>query len=340
MIERGWYGVNLPVEVGGLGRSAHDRAILVEEFERVGAPHLDLTITSLAPIIARFGTEANRRTWLPPIMRGEVVMALGYSEPDAGSDLASLRTAAVADGDQWVISGQKIWNSRAHLATHEWMAVRTDPEAPRHHGISVIVVPLDSPGIEIRPLYTWGYGRTNLTFFDHVRVPRENLIGRLNEGWRYVSGALDFERVALGSVGDLLRLYDRLLEHCLRPGPDGARPADRQGVQDRLAELDAELSVARLFGYRTASLIDAGMPLSAEASIQKVFSSELRTRLAEAALEIVGPEALLGQEAPHAPLGGLAEEVYRAAPMLRFGGGTNEVMRDLIARRGLGLPRG
>lgn len=339
MIERGWYGVTLPVEFGGLGRPAIDRLILVEEFERVGAPHLDLTITSVAPIIARYGTAPNQAAWLPPIMRGEVVMALGYSEPDAGSDLASLRTTAVLEDGQWVINGQKIWNSRAHLATHEWMAVRTDPEAPKHRGISVIIVPMDAPGITIQPLYTWGYDRTNLTYFDHVRVPEANLFGEQNRGWTYISGALDYERVAMGSVGSLLRLFDLLVEHCYSVGEDGRRAADRPFVQGQLTDLEINLTVARLFGYRTASLIDAGVPLSSEASIQKVFVSELRTKLSEIALEIIGSEARLLRDDPDAPLGGLAVELYRTAPLFRFGGGTNEVMRDLIARRGFGMPR-
>jgi alkylation response protein AidB-like acyl-CoA dehydrogenase len=339
MIERGWYGVNMPREYGGLGRSAFDRLILVEEFERMGAPHLDMTITSIAPIIARYGTPDNRTRWLAPIMRGDVVMALGYSEPDAGTDLASLRTTAELDGDRWVVNGQKTWNSRAHLATHEWLAVRTDPFAPQHGGISILIVPIDLPGVEIRPLYTWGYDRTNLTFFDHVRVPAENLFGELNRGWSYIQGALAHERVAMGSAGALLRLFDHLVRHCMQVGPDGHRPADRPEVRSRLALLDVDLTTARLFGYRTASLIDSGVALTSEAATQKVFVSELRTRLAEVALEILGPVGRLTWEDPEAPIGGLAEEMYRVAPMHRFGGGTSEVMRDVIARRGLGMPR-
>ena len=339
MIRRGWYGVNLPAEFGGLGRSAVDRLILVEQFERVGAPHLDMTITSLAPIIVRHGTAANRETWLPRIMRGEVVMALGYSEPDSGSDLASLRTAAVRDGDSWVINGQKTWNSRADIATHEWLAVRTDPVAPQHAGISILIVPIQTPGIDVRPLYTWGYDRTNVTYFDNVRIPAGNLIGELNSGWRYITDALDFERVALGSVGGLLRLYDKILEFCMRSDSAGVRLADRAEVSLRLARLDVDLTTARLFGYRSASLIDSGAALSVEASIQKLFVSELRTRLAETTLEILGPLGRLTVDDPEAPLGGLAEEAYRVAPLYRFGGGTNEIMRDIVARRGLGMPR-
>ena len=335
LIERGWYGLNLPVEFGGLGRSAIDRLIMVDEFERVGAPHLDLTITSLAAIIARHGTPDNRARWLPPIMRGEIEMALAYSEPDAGTDLASLRTSAERDGDEWVVTGQKIWNSRAHLVTHEWVAVRTDPAAPKHRGISIVIVPVDAPGVEVTPLYTWGYDRTNLTYFDHVRVPAENLIGETGKGWTYINGSLDFERVVIGSAGALWRLYDLVVELCRERGLDAMPEVDL-----RLAELRVDLEVAQLLGYRTASLIDAGVELSAEASVQKVFSSELRTRLADTAMEILGPESRLSEDQPGAPLAGLAEATYRAAPMFRFGGGASEVMRDLIARRGLGMPRG
>ena len=185
--------------------------LLMSEFEYAGVPGPDLTVTSIAPMIMRHGTEQNKQEFLPGIARGEIVFALGYSEPNAGTDLASLRTRAVRDGDEWVINGSKIWNSGAQRSTHEWLCVRTDPDAPRHRGISVIVVPVDSPGVEIRPLYAWSGYRTNETFFNDVRVPVTNLIGEVNAGWTYITGALDLERGALTNAGDLRRALDDLI---------------------------------------------------------------------------------------------------------------------------------
>jgi len=175
--ERGWFGLNWPSEYGGLGVGAVYQHLLMREFEYWGVPGPDLTVTSVAPMIMRHGTEQNKLEFLPPIARGELICALGYSEPEAGTDLASLRTRAVQDGDEWIITGSKIWNSVANRATHEWLCVRTDPSATRHRGISVIMVPTNLPGIEIRPLYAWSGYRTNEVFFDAVRVPVGNLIG-------------------------------------------------------------------------------------------------------------------------------------------------------------------
>ncbi len=341
VMERGWHGINLPVEYGGLGRSAVDRLILIQEFGHAGARHLDITLTSVAPTIARYGTEENKRDWLPPMVKGDVYVALGYSEPDAGTDLASLRTRAVLEGDEWVINGQKAWNSAAHMCTHEWLAARTDLEAKKHHGISVFMVPIDAEGIEIRPLRTWADQQTNLTFFNDVRVPRRNLIGELNQGWTYITAALEFERVALGVMSsELRRNFERFVAHCAGPRADGTRLIEDPGVSARLAELEVDLVVAELFAWRTASLIDAGTPIAGEASVQKVFGTELRSKLADYAMEILGPEGRLAAGDAYAPVEGLAEASYRDAPKLRFGGGANEVMRDIIAQRRWRMPRG
>ena len=336
----GWWGVNWPKEYGGLDKTAVEQLILTDELEYAGAPPLPLTVTSLGPMIIRFGTEANKREWLPQITRGETTFALGYSEPDAGTDLANLRTRAELDGDEWVINGQKIWNSEAHLATHEWLAVRTDPDAPKHKGISVIIVPIDSPGITVNPLWTWGDVRTNLVFFEDVRVPRGNLIGEVNQGWSYIVGALALERSALGSTGSLQRLFDDLVELCRSTVVDGRALAERPEVQLRLAELAVDLEVAHLFSRQTASLLDAGAIPAKEASMQKVFTTELRTKLADWGMQLLDAYGQLHGDDDDAPLAGRLERTYRMAPFLRFGGGTNEVMRTIVAERGYGLPRG
>ncbi|MQW78045.1 acyl-CoA dehydrogenase [Nocardioides sp. dk4132] len=340
--EKGWFGLNWPVEHGGLGLGPIYQHLLVSEFEYWGVPGPDLTVTSVAPMIMRHGTERNKAEFLPPIARGEMVCAVGYSEPGAGTDLASLRTRAVLEGTmedgEWVINGAKTWNSGAQRSTHEWLCVRTDPDAPKHRGISVIIVPIDHPGVTIRPLTAWSGYRTNEAFFDDVRVPASHLIGEVNKGWLYITGALDLERGALTNAGDLRRAVDDLLELARRPRRDGAVPAHDPAVRRRLALLDADVEVATLMGFEAASLLDEGIIPSIEVSVEKVFTSELRQRIAEVALDLLGPDGLLGHRTTAAPDDGRFERLYRIAPLLRFGAGTNEVLRDVIAQRGHAMP--
>jgi 3-oxocholest-4-en-26-oyl-CoA dehydrogenase alpha subunit len=333
--ERGWFGLNWPSEYGGLGLGAVHQHLLMREFEYWGVPGPDLTVTSVAPMIMRHGTEQNKLEFLPPIARGELICAVGYSEPEAGTDLASLRTRAVRDGDEWVITGSKIWNSVANRATHEWLCVRTDPDAPRHRGISVIMVPTDLPGIQIRPLYAWSGYRTNEAFFDEVRVPVGNLIGELHRGWTYITGALDLERGALTNAGDLRRALDDLTDLAAR---DNSAPLQIPGLRRRLAQAEADVEAAELMGFQAASLLESGVIPTIEVSVEKVFTSELRQRIADLALDILGPDGLLAYRSPGAPEGGKFERLYRVSPLMRFGGGTNEVLRDVIAQRGHGMP--
>jgi alkylation response protein AidB-like acyl-CoA dehydrogenase len=333
--ERGWFGLNWPSEYGGLGLGAIHQHLLMREFEYWGVPGPDLTVTSVAPMIMRHGTEQNKREFLPPIARGELICAVGYSEPEAGTDLASLRTRAVRDGDEWVITGSKIWNSVANRATHEWLCVRTDPSAPRHRGISVIMVPTALPGIQIRPLYAWSGYRTNEAFFDEVRVPVGNLIGELNRGWTYITGALDLERGALTNAGDLRRALDDLAELAAR---DNSALLQAPGLRRRLAQAEADVEAAELMGVQAASLLESGVIPTIEVSVEKIFTSELRQRIADLALDILGPDGLLAYRSPGAPEGGKFERLYRVSPLMRFGGGTNEVLRDVIAQRGHGMP--
>ncbi len=335
---KGWFGLNWPTEYGGLGLSAVHQHLLMREFEYRGVPGPDLTVTSVAPMIMRHGTETNKTEFLPPIARGEMICAVGYSEPEAGTDLASLRTRAVRDGDDWVITGSKIWNSGAQRSTHEWLCVRTDPDAPRHRGISVIIVPIDLPGIEIRPLIAWSGYRTNEVFFRDVRVPATNLIGEVNRGWTYITGALDLERGALTNAGDMRRALDDLLAVVRAPLRDGTIPAMNPDFRRRIAAAEADVEVATLMGYEASSLLDSGTIPSIEVSVEKIFTSELRQRIADLALDMLGTDGLLAHRAPHAPLDGKFERLYRTSPLMRFGGGTNEVLRDVIAQRGHGMP--
>ena len=346
--EKGWFGLNWPRQYGGLagraGLEGGDRLgavhqhLLMSEFEYWGVPGPDLTVTSVAPMIMRHGTERNKTDWLPLIASGEMICAVGYSEPEAGTDLASLRTRATRDDQEWVINGTKIWNSGAQRATHEWLCVRTDPNAARHRGISVIIVPIDSPGVQIRPLYAWSGYRTNEVHFHDVRVPLTNLVGEVNRGWTYITGALDLERGALTNAGDLRRAVDDLRELARLPRRDGTVPADSATLRHRLAQAEADVEVATLMGYQAASMLDSVVIPTVEVSVEKVFTSELRQRIADLALDLLGPDGLLAHRSGDAPLSGKFERLYRAAPLMRFGGGTNEVLRDIIAQRGHGMP--
>jgi alkylation response protein AidB-like acyl-CoA dehydrogenase len=339
LLAKGWWGLCWPKEFGGMERSAVELFIFIEEMTLASCPYLSLTYTSMGPTIVRVGTEGQKRHWLPQITRGEIEFAAGYSEPEAGTDLASLRTRADLDGDQYVVNGQKTWNTGAHSATHQWLAVRTDQQAKKHQGISLLIVPMDAPGITVQPIYVWPGLRTNAVFFDNVRVPKENLIGTPGMGFYYIAMALDFERIAIGSPGMVQRMYGELVELVTRLERGGRRVADDPAVRRKLAGLEVEIEVARLLALQNAWAIDQGGVPTTEASMAKIFVSELSARFADAGLEILGAAGQLAPDEPGAPLAGRIQWLYRIAPMLRFGGGTNEVQRIIIAQRGLGLPR-
>jgi 3-oxocholest-4-en-26-oyl-CoA dehydrogenase alpha subunit len=339
MFDKGWWGVGWPKEFGGLGKSAIDQFIFVEEMEAAGAPAMRLTITSVAPTILRAGSEAQKQAWLPPILRGELEFAVAYSEAEAGTDLASLRTRAVLDGDEWVINGQKMWNTGAHTATHNWVAVRTEPDAPKHKGISMIIVPMDRPGITVQPLYTWSNIRTNAVFFDNVRVPRDNLIGERGMGFYYAMMALDFERIMIGSVGMLRRLLEELKVFVRRARRDGQALGRVPWVRRALADLEMRVEVGRQIGLLNAWRIDQGEVPTKEGSMAKVYVTELNAHLASVGMDILGLAGQLAPDDPASPLHGRLQWLYTIAPMQRFGGGTNEIQRIIIAQRGLGLPR-
>jgi alkylation response protein AidB-like acyl-CoA dehydrogenase len=335
--ERGWMRMCWAPEVGGEGRSMLYHYIFVEEMEYWGMPYGNLTFTSIAPSIQAFGSDEQKQAYLPGIYRGEYCFALGYSEPNAGTDLASLRTRAVRDGDDWLINGQKIWTSLADVSTHIWLAVRTDPDARKHAGISIVIVPTDTPGVTIRPLHTMYGGHTNETFYDDVRVPVANTVGGINQGWPIVMHALNHERVGLAATGALARLYDQLVEHLREERPD--RLADPV-VRRRLADLQLRIREHRVLALQNAWIISKGGTPISEASLAKVSGTELRTHLANVAMDLLGRSGgLSAASGDDAPFEGRSEFNFRLSPIFRFGGGTNEVMRDIVAAAGLGLPR-
>jgi alkylation response protein AidB-like acyl-CoA dehydrogenase len=337
--EKGWARMCWPVEQGGQGKNLLFQFLFVEEMEYWGMPYGNLTYTSIGPSIQRFGSEEQKQRWLPGIWGGESTFAIGYSEPNAGTDLASLRTRAVRVGDEWVINGQKIWTSLADVATHIWLAARTDPDLPKHQGISVFVVPTDVPGLTIRPLHAMYGGHTCETFYDDVRVPADHLVGGLNQGWGIVMHALNHERVGLAATGGLARLFDQLVAHLVER--DRAKLEDPL-VRRRLAELALDLHEHRALALRNAWIISkGGMPI-AEASMSKVYVTELLQRLALAGVDMLGVdglwhEVLFGPRAG-APLRGrfAYEVIERIHPTVSVG--ANEIQRDTIARFGLQLP--
>jgi alkylation response protein AidB-like acyl-CoA dehydrogenase len=336
--DRGWWGLAWPPEYGGMGRSAIEQWIFVDELEGAGAPMLPLTVTSVAPTIMRVGTEEQKQRWLPRIKNAEVEFALGYSEPEAGTDLAALRTRAVLDGDEWVINGQKMWNTMAHMSNHNWLAVRTEPDAPKHKGISMMIVPMDAPGVTVQGITVWPGLRTNALFLDNVRVPRDYLIGERGMGFYYAAMALNFERLSIGSVAMTRRYFRELVAYARTAESDLPLRKD-PWVRERLARLAVDIEAARMLGLETAWALDQGRVPAAESSMAKIFVSELAQRVADVGTEILAMKGQLHPDEPHSPLHGRLQWLYRTAPLLAFGGGTNEVQRTIIALMGYGLPR-
>ena len=336
----GWLGIGWPKEYGGQGRTPIEQFIFWDETYRARAPLPIIPVNTIGPTLMQFGSEAQKAEMLPRILKGELHFAVGYTEPSAGTDLASLQTQAVREGDEYVINGQKIFTTHAHDADYIWLAARTDPDARKHKGISIILVPTSSPGFSFTPIYTLGGERTNATYYADVRVPVSNRIGPENEGWSLITSQLNHERITLATPG----LADRLLEEVWdwsrqTPAPDGGRMLDEPWVQLNLARVYAKLEALKLLNWHSAWSITEGVPNMAEASAVKVMGTEFFVECYRLLLEIVEAAGIVKPGEPGALLGGLVEEAYRAAGTLTFGGGVNEVQRDIIALAGLGLPR-
>jgi alkylation response protein AidB-like acyl-CoA dehydrogenase len=340
MNEQGWQVLGMPEEYGGTPMSAVERLILLSEIDYANAPRFSrATAVSVVPTLARVGTDENKKMWLDKLASGETSVSIGYSEPEAGTDLAALRTRATLDGDEWVINGQKAWNSRGHLASHIWLLARTGEPDSRHKGLSVFIVPLDAPGVEVQKIESWGDHMFNDVFFDNVRVPKSSLIGAVDKGWAIVMEALNGERTFVGFAYSLRAILDDLIEYCKQTTHDGELLASRPEIRAGLAKLEVEIEVAHLMGIDIASRVDAGEAADAEALGHKIYTSELRTRLADFAMQMLGQPGLLDRTNKDAPVRGEMEVLYRRAPMTRIGVGANEVMRDVVAQRTLGMPR-
>ncbi len=336
----GWLGIGWPKELGGQGRSAIAQYIFFDEVQRAGFPIPFLTLCTVGPTLIKYGTDEQKARLLPPILRGELHFAIGYSEPSAGTDLAALRTRAVRDGDDYVVDGQKVFTSLAEYADYIWLAVRTDPEAARHKGISILMVDTKATGFSLSPIHTLGGNRTNATYYEGVRVPLSARVGRENEGWKLITTQLNHERVALSVPGPVDRFVEETTAWARETkASDGRRVIDAPWVQANLARARAHVEVLRLLTWRQAWNIDQGKLDPAESSTVKVFGSESFIRIYGWLLEVLGQEGYLKDGSPGARLRGRVERYYRTSIVLTFGGGTNEVQRDIIAMTGLGMPR-
>jgi alkylation response protein AidB-like acyl-CoA dehydrogenase len=339
---KGWLGISWPVEYGGGGRPFFYQMIIDEELAYFNVPASEgMGRTIVAPTLLAYGSEQQKREFLPRLANGEITFCLGYTEPEAGSDLASLRTRAVAEGDEYVINGSKIYTSGADSSEYCWLLARTDPEPAKHRGLSLFMVPMDSPGVTVRPLanlldIAW----FNEVFFEDVRVSRLNLVGGENQGWRIVTTALSAERFSLYHCRSHFRLFRSLVEYARRVKKDG-RPLFREPMlRQKLAQLAIDFEVARLLSYRAGLMRSRGEPLTYESAMVKMFSTELSQRLYDGAMELAGLYGGLLPESTRAVLGGTVGHGYLDAVQATIGAGTSEVQRDIIARRALEMPRG
>ncbi len=333
----GWLAIGWPAEYGGQDRSVIDQLIFTDEAAIAGVPVPFLTINTVGPTIMRFGTPEQKQRFLPAIAAGELHFSIGYSEPGAGTDLASLRTRAVRDGDSYVISGQKMWTSLIQYADYVWLACRTDPDEPRHKGLSIIIVSADAEGFSWTPVRTLAGVTTSATYYSDVRVPAGNLVGEENKGWPLITNQLNHERVALTSAAPVQSALAAVTDWARSAKlADGRRVIDEEWVQLNLARVHAKAEFLKLVNWRIAAA--AGSPGPAVASATKVYGTELTIEACRLLLEVLGPGAEVRAGSPGALLAGRIERMQRSALILTFGGGTNEVQRDIIGAAALGLP--
>jgi alkylation response protein AidB-like acyl-CoA dehydrogenase len=341
----GWLALSWPAEYGGRGASMLDQLIFTDEAAVAGVPVPFLTINTVGPTIMRFGTPEQKALYLPRIAAGEIHFSIGYSEPEAGTDLASLRTRAVrvngdgeAGGGSYVINGQKMWTSLIQYADYVWLACRTDPQAPRHKGLSILIVPTDAAGFSWTPIRTVAGPTTSATYYSDVRVPASALVGAENQGWPLITNQLNHERVALTSSAPVRSALREVCDWAAGTKlASGERVIDAEWVQLNLARVHAKAEFLKLVNWRIAA--EAGHGLGpATASATKVFGTEFAIEAYRLLMEVLGANAHVRDGSAGAILAGKIERMHRSALILTFGGGTNEVQRDIVAAAGLGLP--
>jgi alkylation response protein AidB-like acyl-CoA dehydrogenase len=336
-------GVHWPKEYGGRGATIIEQAIYQQEMSRVRAPGLanPMGISLVGPTLMHWGTEEQKKRYIPNILSAEEIWCQGYSEPGSGSDLASLQTRAVEDGDHFVVNGQKVWTSYAHQAHRCILVVRTDPDAPKHKGLSYLLVDMKSPGVTVRPLVQiTGDAEFNEVFFEDVRVPKANIVGEKNQGWQVAVTTLMFERVNFSIIYQIGPMLRRLEELAKRLRANGHTAAEDPAVRQKLAQFTIEEQAIKLNGFRQLTRQLKGDPPGPEGSIGKLASSELYGRIAQFAVELLGPYSQMALGETHGPDGGYWSQRALASRLYTIAGGTSEVMRNIVGDRVLGLPKG
>ncbi len=337
----GWLGVGWPKEYGGGGLSAVEQLIFVDELRRAGAPLPFVTLNTVGPCLMEHGSEEHKRDFLPLILHGKTHFAIGYTEPDAGTDLAALKTSAVKDGDEWVINGTKIFTSGADDADYIWLAARTDPDAKKHQGISIFIVDTKLPGFSAAPIHTVGGGHTCMSYYENVRVADSMLVGGLGNGWRLITTQLNHERIGLAAFGGIaFEHMDNLVAWAAETRrPDGGRVIDDVRVQIALGEAQARLEAIKVMNWRMAWALERDELDPAMASAVKVSSTESLIEVYRLMLEVLGPVGALRSGSAAAALEGRISQEMRACQINTFGGGVNEVQREIVAMAGLRMPR-
>ncbi len=339
LADRGWLTLGWPVEHGGAGAGPIRQAMFNETMAHHRAPVYNQGVDRVGPTIIMYGSDEQKDFFLPRIRSADIQWCQGFSEPGSGSDLASLQTRAQRDGDDYIINGQKIWTSGAQHADYIFMLARTDPDAPKHRGISFFLLDMKTPGITVRPLVNMANRHHfNEVFFEDVRVPAKNRVGEENRGWYVATTTLDFERSGISRVVSGVRLLGELTALASQPGPDGRRPDEDSRVRHKLADLQIEFTVGRWLAYRVAWMQSQGLVPNHEASMSKLYGTMINQRLA-GMINIFGLSGGLSGEQAHAPLNGRLPDEYLNSVPLTIAAGTSEIMRNIIATRGLGLPR-
>ncbi|MDP6713845.1 MAG: acyl-CoA dehydrogenase family protein [SAR202 cluster bacterium] len=343
LADKGWLTLAWPEEYGGQARSIMEQTVYREEMTYWGVPGTDLgtgAISWVGPVLMISGTDEQKAEHLPPIANAERYWCTLYSEPGSGSDLASLQTSAVQDGDDYIINGQKIWTSSGHIADWGWLAARTDPDAPKHRGISLFMLDMKSPGVSVKPIVNMAGGHEfNEVYFDNVRVPKGNLVGEENRGWYTLAVALDFERSGVGYSAGARRTLETLIEYAKETERNGKPLSENPIVRQKLAQRHIEIEVSRWLSYQVAWMQSQDMVPNAEASMSKLYGTELTQRVAQTGMDILGLAGQLSKDSKWAPLQGYIQRTYLSSVSSTIAAGTSEIQRDIIARRGLGLPR-
>ncbi|MEM9173661.1 MAG: acyl-CoA dehydrogenase family protein [Myxococcota bacterium] len=337
----GWLGVGWPKEFGGGGMTMVEQMIFLEEQRRSGAPFPFVTVSTVGPALMEYGSDEQKAEFLPKILQGECHFSIGYSEPNAGTDLASLSTVAIADGDDYVVNGTKMFTSGATDTDYIWLAARTDPDAPKHKGITMFIVDAQSEGFSAAPIHTLSGSATAMSYYENVRVPKENIVGGLHGGWKLITSQLNHERVGLAAFGSAAYARAEKVIAWARDTetPEGQKMIDLPWVQSNLAEVYSRIEAMKLLNWRMTSQLETGFVNPADASAVKVYGTEVVLEVYRLLQEIVGPSALVYGGSPAAQIDGEIEHEARQATINTFGGGVNEIQREIVSMAGLRMPR-